>query len=99
MGKAQLKMDEFAFVILAGIILIGMLMIIWSTPSEALAIVDPTSISLTLQRGTSTTVNLNISGATNVSLSAVGDTSSWISFTKNNFDARYLCYAFIFFFF
>lgn len=85
--KSQVKMDEFALVLLAGVILIGMLMIIWTTPLEPLPTVDPLSVSLSMLNGTSSSFNLNISGRiTNVTLSATGAISTWIKFGKNNFD-------------
>lgn len=88
MVKAQMKMDEFAFVLLAGIILIAILMVTWSTPTELPANVEPDSISLTVQKGTSTTYSLTITNATNITLSSTGVVSGWISFNKNSFDAK-----------
>jgi len=86
-SKAQARIDEFAFVLLAGIALIILLMVAW-TPREGVPIVEPTSKSLTILNGTSTTFTLNITGPsiTNVTLSAIGEISNWISFSKNNFD-------------
>ena len=85
--KAQAKIDEFAFVLLAGLILIIILMIAWGTPTEAPPFVQPTSISLTIPRNMSSTFDLNITGAlSNVTLSATGGIRNWISFSKSNFD-------------
>lgn len=85
--KAQAKIDEFAFVLLAGLILIIILMIAWGTPTEAPPFVQPTSISLTIPRNMSSTFNLNITGGlSNVTLSATGGIGNWISFSKSNFD-------------
>jgi hypothetical protein len=81
------RIDEFAFILLAGVIFIIILMVFWTTPTEPVPLVEPTSITRSIARGTSSFVQLNISGdLTNVSLSASGDVRPWISFTKNNFN-------------
>ena len=88
MGKGQGKIDEFAFILLAGVILIIILMFAWGTPPvEAAPIVEPTSFSVSIPNGTSRTFDLKIIGAiTNVTLSSSGEIAGWVSFNKNNFD-------------
>lgn len=88
MNKAQARLDEFAFILLAGISLIILLMIVWTTPPENPPVVEPTSKSLTMLNGTTTTFTINITGPriTNVTLSVTGEISNWISFSENNFD-------------
>lgn len=81
-------MDEFAFVLLAGVVLIGILMIAWTTPTELAAKVFPSSVNLQTTPGNVESVTLNISGKklTNVQLSASGDIANWVKFSSNNFD-------------
>jgi hypothetical protein len=87
-GQAMPKVDEFAFVLLAGIVLMLILTIIWSTPTESVPAVNPTSVSLSIQKGASSTFKLNISGTvlTNVTLAASGTIKDWVTFDKNNFN-------------
>lgn len=85
--KGQTRIDEFAFVLLAGLIFIIILMLAWGTPAETPPFVEPTSISLTIPRNMSSTFDLNITGKlSNVTLSLTGEIKNWISFSKNNFD-------------
>lgn len=86
--KGQISMDEFALVLLAGIILIIVLMVVWTTPTEPLAVVNPSTLSLQMGAGTTRTIDLEISGRiTNVSLSTSGDVSSWITFNRPRIDS------------
>jgi len=87
--KGQMpRIDEFAFVLLAGVVLMLILTIVWTTPTESAAVVEPTSVSLTIQKGASSSFKLNISGAilTNVNLTASGDVGNWLTFDKNSFN-------------
>jgi len=85
--KGQAKMDEFAFVLLAGIVLIVILMIAWGTPAETPPTVEPTSKSLTIPKNLSSSFELTIKGTiTNVTLSSTGEIRDWITFSKNDFD-------------
>ena len=87
MKKAQRKIDEFAFILLGGIILILILMFTWTTPPEPLPYISPLSIEVSVLRGSAKEVLLSINGsATNVSLKAVGDIAKWTKFSKNNFN-------------
>lgn len=87
-AQALPRVDEFAFVLLAGIVLMFILVIVWTTPTEPVPLVTPTSVELTIQKGTSSSFKLNITGTvlTNVTLTASGAMSNWISFSKNNFN-------------
>lgn len=83
----QAKIDEFAIVLLAGLIFIAILMVAWTTPPEAPPEVNPTSIYLTIPIKSSKVFELNISGKlTNVTLKAKGEIRDWIYFQKNNFN-------------
>lgn len=85
--KGQGKIDEFAFVLLAGIILIVILMIVWSTPTEAPPVVEAPPMPLTIPINLSSSFELTIKGKlTNVTLSSTGEIRDWISFSKNDFD-------------
>ena len=87
MVKGQIKIDEFAFVLLAGIVLIAVLMVFWTTPTEAPPTVDVSSKTVTVLTGGSTSFPMTISGPiTNVSVSAYGTISNWISFSSEYFD-------------
>ena len=87
MPKAQGKIDEFVFVLLAGVILIAILMVAWTTPTEVAPKVSPSSVGITTVRGGVETFTLNISGKlTGVRLTVSGDIASWIKFVNNNFD-------------
>ncbi len=87
MPKAQGKIDEFVFVLLAGVILIAILMVAWTTPTEVAPKVSPSSVDMTTVIGGVEAFTLNISGKlTGVRLTASGDIASWIKFTSNNFD-------------
>jgi len=86
--KGQAKLDEFAFILLAGVVLILILMFGWTTPTEAVAIVSPDSVSLSIGPGTSRGIVLNITGnpLTNVTLSSSGRISGWVKYSENNFN-------------
>lgn len=85
--KGQVKIDEFAFVLLAGMVLIFILMLAWGTPSEAVPVVEPTSISRSIPRKSSASFDIKIIGkATGVNLTTTGQIEGWITFSKNYFD-------------
>jgi len=85
--KAQMRIDEFVFILLAGIIFVIILTVAWTTPLEAPPTVEPTSLYLIVPVNGSKIFELNVSGRlTNVTLKATGEISDWIRFTKNNFD-------------
>jgi hypothetical protein len=79
-------MDEFVFILLAGIVLIGMFLLVW-VPTEGAPIVEPSAVSLKARLGETRTFGLEISGnVSNVTLSSTGEISGWLTFNKNNFD-------------
>lgn len=81
------RVDEFVFILLAGVILIFILMIAWTTPSELPPIVEPRSVNIDVKYGGSTTFDLTFNGtATSVNMTAEGPIRHWLSFSKNNFD-------------
>ncbi len=90
MRKGQARLDEFALVLLAGLILIAMLMIVWTTPKLGAGVflnVTPSAIKTSVQLNTSSVVLLDLNGtAQNVSLSVTGEIKSWVSFSKSKFD-------------
>jgi len=85
------KVDEFAFVLLAGVVMILILALAWSTPQEGSPLVDDTTFSLTMKPGDTQTFDFVVKGKTTltaVNLTAAGEIASWIKFNKNNFDVR-----------
>ncbi|MEM5883133.1 MAG: hypothetical protein QXQ77_02745 [Candidatus Aenigmatarchaeota archaeon] len=85
--KAQVKIDEFAFVLLAGLILIIVMMVAWTSTVSEFLNVTPSSISLKIEPGSYQTVELSLNGtATNVTFVVVGEVKSFLSFDKENFD-------------
>lgn len=81
------KIDEFAFVLFAGLLLILILTIGWSTTNMGVVEVSPTDKTLTIARGSSSTFTIHLNGtASNVNLTGTGDIASWMSFDRNNFD-------------
>lgn len=87
-GQSAPKIDEFAFILLAGVILMVILMVAWTTPTEPVPIVDQTSFSLEIQKGESSTFKINIMGTklSNVTLTASGEIRNWMTFNKNDFN-------------
>ena len=87
--KGQGHIDEFAFVLLAGIILIVVLMVAWGSMAQGPIDIGPTQKVLTIARGDSKDFKLSLNGtAINVSLQAKGEIASWISFDENNLDVN-----------
>lgn len=81
------KIDEFGFVLMAGIVLILILAIAWGSLQSNPVGVSPLTQILTIAPGDSRTFNLELNGTTiNTSLETSGNTASWISFDSNNFD-------------
>jgi len=80
-----IKIDEFAFILLGGLILILVLTIGWSTTYQIN--IGPSTKTLTIARGSYASFNLQLNGSSsNVSLTGTGDIAGWISFDHNNFD-------------
>jgi len=85
--KGQAKIDEFAFVLLAGIVLILVLTVGWSAMEAGSLVVSPTSKLLTIAKGSSSSFQIHVNGtAKNVTIEGLGDISDWVDFDKNNFD-------------
>jgi hypothetical protein len=78
--------DEFAFVLLAALIFIAIMLIYWTTPQEAPPYLEPRSISVKMFPNSEKIVTFKIKGLlTNVNLAANGSLSQLISFSENNF--------------
>lgn len=85
--KGQTRIDEFAFVLLAGISLIIILAVAYSTIQQGPISAALSTSNLQIAQGTSATVTLSLNGTGfNVSLSGSGPIASWINFDENNFD-------------
>lgn len=85
--KAQARIDEFAFVLLAGLVLIIVMMVAWTSTTAEFLSVTPSSISIKIEPGSSQTVELNLNGtATNVTFKVTGDVRSFLNFDKENLD-------------
>jgi len=85
--KGQGRVDEFAFVLLAGIVLILVLMIAWGSLAQGPVEISPTQKTLTIARGDSKDFVLTLNGsAINVTLVPKGEIANWISFDRNNVD-------------
>jgi len=85
--KGQVKIDEFAFVLLAGLVLIVIMMIVWSAlPQELPPMVIPTSVSLSIAKGSTGTFSFTINGTSNkIILESYGEIKDWLNFDKNYF--------------
>ena len=88
--KSQGKLDEFAFVLLAGLIIIIVMLLIWGVPGPAeIPTVNPTSKTLSIERGESDDFILEINVTSKlVTLTAKGTIKDWISFSDNNFESE-----------
>jgi len=83
------KVDEFAFVLLAGVGFVLILALALNTPSEGSPLVDNTTISLAMHPGQTQTFDFTIYGKTTLTalnLTMAGDIATWSKFDKNNFD-------------
>jgi len=86
MGKSQAKIDEFAFILLAGLLFIIILTVAWTSLPKPFVEVEPEFISLIVARGSSSRAVIYLNGsANNVTLKARGDIANWVRFSKNNF--------------
>ncbi len=85
--KLQTRVDEFAMVLLGALIFIIILAVVWTIPPEAVPMVSPQSIEISVIKGGVRIVSLTFNGsATNVSLSAEGAIKNWVKFSKQNFN-------------
>jgi hypothetical protein len=81
------RIDEFAFILIAGVLMILILMVFWNIPSEAPPAIEPRTMELTMMRGTSESFDITLNGKFSaVNLTAGGDIAGWASFSKNDFD-------------
>jgi hypothetical protein len=90
------KIDEFSFVLLAGLLLIFIMMFVWTTPTEGPPIVDESSFSLAGAPGDTLTLTFQIRSRmtlASINLTATGDAAKWISFSKNDFSITNLTTA------
>jgi hypothetical protein len=86
---AEAKMDEFVFVLIAGLIIIIVMLLIWGVPTEIqVPTLSPTSQSLTIIRGSSEKFILKINVTSEkVTLIPKGTISDWITFSNNDYSS------------
>ncbi len=85
--KAQTHIDEFAFILLAGIILIVIVAVAFTTVQGGPISATLSTGNLQIAQGNSATITLHLNGTgINVTLSSSGEIDSWINFDQNNFD-------------
>jgi len=85
--KGAGKIDEFAFVLIAGLIIIVIMLLMWGVPTETqIPTVSPSSQALTIKKGGSDSFFLDINVTSDlVTLKAKGIISEWIKFSNNDF--------------
>jgi hypothetical protein len=88
--KGQGKLDEFAFVLLAGLIIIIVMLLVWGIPTQyEIPTVNPISKSLSIERGESEDFILEINVTSKlITLTSKGTIADWISFSNNNFEVQ-----------
>jgi hypothetical protein len=85
--KAQTRIDEFAFILLAGIILIVIIAVAFTTVQGGPITGTLSTSNLQIAQGNSATITLHLNGTGyNITLSSSGEISNWINFDQNNFD-------------
>lgn len=85
------KIDEFAFVLMAGVLFIFILAFAWTTPTEGPPILDKTHLEITASQGETTTFDFTVSSntdLTSVNVTASGEIAKWMTFNKNDFDVE-----------
>lgn len=82
--------DEFAFVLLTGLVIIIVMLFAWGVPSEAeIPRISPDSKVLSIEKGSSDSFILEINVTSKeVSLSSRGTIEDWISFSDNDFESE-----------
>ncbi len=91
--KGQQKIwDEFAWIIFAAVGFVLIITIIFTATTSA-PVVEPKSVSLTLEKGTSHTFAITVRSEdgrkmSNVTLTSFGEVADWITFDKNKFDTE-----------
>ncbi len=88
--KGQGKLDEFAFVLLAGLVIMVVMLLIWGVPGPTeIPTVNPTSKTLNIERGESDDFILEINVTSKlVTLTARGTIADWIKFSNNEFESQ-----------
>jgi len=86
---AETKFDEFAFVLVAGLIIIIVMLLMWGVPTGTqIPVVEPSSQSLTINKGSLEKFILKINVTSDkVTLTPTGTIKDWIKFSNNNFDS------------
>jgi len=84
----QAKLDEFAFVLLAGLIMIIVMLLAWGVPGpREIPVVTPDSVDMEIERGDEDSFILKINVTSKkVSLSSTGTIADWIEFSDNDFE-------------
>jgi len=84
----QAKLDEFAFVLLAGLIMIIVMLLAWGVPGpREIPVVTPDSVYMDIERGDEESFILKINVTSKkVSLRSAGTIGDWIEFSDNDFE-------------
>lgn len=91
--KGQQKVwDEFAWIIFAAVAFVLVITMIFTATTSS-PVVEPKSLSLTLEKGTSHTFTFTVRSEdggkmSNLTLSSFGEVKDWITFDRNRFDAE-----------
>jgi hypothetical protein len=79
--------DEFAFVLLAALVFIGIMLVFWTTPQELPPSLEPRTISVKMLPNSQKMITFKIKGnLTSVNLIANDTLSNIVSFSENNFN-------------
>lgn len=84
----QAKLDEFAFVLLAGLIMIIVMLLAWGVPGPTeIPVVTPDSVDMEIERGDEDSFLLKINVTSKrVTLTSTGTIADWIEFSDNDFE-------------
>jgi hypothetical protein len=83
------KIDEFAFILLAGVLFIFILAFAWTTPTEGPPVVEQSHFEIDVAQGETTTFDFTVSSSTSltsINITASGEIADWVTFNKNDFD-------------
>lgn len=79
--------DEFALIIIAAMIFIGMLAIYWGSSGETTPKIFPREISINLQPSEKVSLSIKVQGnSANASVYAEGPIANFVRFSENNFE-------------
>jgi len=87
-GQAAItsRIDEFAFVLLAGLVLIAIMTLTWTQQTIDIDVL-PTAVVVKASPGSPKIFTMTFNGTMpNVTLVATGQVAGWINFLENNFD-------------